>query len=197
MQENLGCVYFFRHLGLKPVKIGYTLDPTPQKRFKDFKTYAPFGAEMLGYVNSSNPFDLEQRLHEKYYRVKLTGEWFDISLKDVENDIKDYSTNESLIARSFFWEKYAEQQKQLIQNNLSGHKDDLSLFLSRFIKGDTSIERKNLRELFNEDRLNKLTPQVFNKSVRKYCNMNNILLQEGKYNGIMRFYFTLVKPHTL
>ena len=42
MTENKGCVYFFRHIGLSPIKIGYSTHESPLDRFNQFKTYAEF-----------------------------------------------------------------------------------------------------------------------------------------------------------
>jgi len=84
-ENNKGCVYFFRHIGLKPVKIGYSTKNDPLMRFEQFKTYAPYGGEVLGYFNDEEPSRAERELHKELIDKRLTGEWFDLTTEDVEN----------------------------------------------------------------------------------------------------------------
>lgn len=113
--ENQGCVYFFRHTGLKPVKIGYSISISPIERFNQFKTYAPFGAEILGFIITENPNELEKLLHEKFSVFRLHGEWFDISEEMVKKAISFHS-NEFQIHSRFKFElefaKYLSQKKE-------------------------------------------------------------------------------------
>ena len=88
MQQEKGCVYFFKHIGLSPVKIGYSTRKSPTSRFNQFKTYAPYGAEMLGFffnlmsLRRSRAFFMR-----KYKPFRLDGEWFDISEDKVFKEI--------------------------------------------------------------------------------------------------------------
>lgn len=92
----MGCVYFFKHKGLKPIKIGYSFSDSPKKRFSDFKTYAPNGAIMVGFILSNEAELLEAHLHEKYRKHRLKGEWFNINVSDAVREIKQIS-NQSTI----------------------------------------------------------------------------------------------------
>jgi len=78
-QEQKGCVYFFRHIGLTPVKIGYSTHESPIKRFEQFKTYAPYGSELIGFIRTYDAKKLETILHERFSAHRLGGEWFEIS----------------------------------------------------------------------------------------------------------------------
>jgi len=92
MEIQRGCVYFFRHVGLSPVKIGYSENESPMNRFFQFKTYAPYGSEILGFIMISEAKLLESDLHRKYASKRLNGEWFDISEEEVKKEI-DFYTN--------------------------------------------------------------------------------------------------------
>jgi hypothetical protein len=81
-----GYVYFFRHIGTTPVKIGMTTSETVQSRFDSFKIYAPYGAEILGYIETDNQLKLEQQIHNTFKEKRLFGEFFEISI-DVVNSI--------------------------------------------------------------------------------------------------------------
>tara|TARA_R110000765_G_C18884416_1_gene602416 strand:- start:413 stop:949 length:537 start_codon:yes stop_codon:yes gene_type:complete len=107
-EEEKQCVYFFRHVGLNPVKIGYSSNSTPLSRFDTFRTYAPFGAELLGFIETKEAKILESDLHKKYSDKRLKGEWFNISAEEVECLIVHYSTETILIEKSNFQIAYAK-----------------------------------------------------------------------------------------
>lgn len=83
-EKKNGCVYFFKHVGLEPIKIGYSTNNDPYKRFSQFKTYAPFGAELVCFELSSMAFEAEKLLHEKFEEKRLCGEWFNISKDEIK-----------------------------------------------------------------------------------------------------------------
>jgi len=87
MKTERGCVYFFRHIGLSPIKIGYSENESPINRFNSFKTYAPYGSEILGFIIISDAKEIESHLHKKYANKRLQGEWFDLSEEDVKKEI--------------------------------------------------------------------------------------------------------------
>jgi len=108
MKEIKGCVYFFRHKGMTPIKIGYSNNETPASRFETMKTYSPFGAEILGCIVSKDASSLESALHKKYVSKRLAGEWFDITEEDVENEILIHGTVAYIEARNKFEASYAK-----------------------------------------------------------------------------------------
>lgn len=89
----MGCVYFFRHNDTDYVKIGMTKSDNPKKRFEAFKTYAPSGGEILGYINCKNYRQIEKELHRQYNAYRVNGEWFNITDSEVENSIDSYKTD--------------------------------------------------------------------------------------------------------
>jgi hypothetical protein len=112
--KELGCVYFFKHVGLKPVKIGYSSSNNPNKRFEQFKTYAPFGAEIIGFIQTEKAKQLEKKLHKKFAAERLDGEWFNISEAEAKNLIEYYTNKEQVKARNNFhilYSKFLESGK--------------------------------------------------------------------------------------
>lgn len=88
-----GYVYFFKHVGLSPVKVGMTTSETVTNRFESFKTYAPYGAEILGYIETENPLKLEQLIHNQFKEKRLQGEFFEISTDIVNSLILKHSSS--------------------------------------------------------------------------------------------------------
>lgn len=97
-----GCVYFFKHVGLDTVKIGYSEHPDPMVRFMEFKVFAPYGAELVGFIPSINPSRLEKVLHKKYAEIRLCGEWFDMTRERALSIIKFHSDLEDVENRNKF-----------------------------------------------------------------------------------------------
>ena len=91
-----GCVYFFKHAGLSPIKIGYSRHESPISRFEQFKTYAPFGAELIGFIRTAEAKKFESELHQKFATNRVKGEWFEISKSDAEKCISFYSNLEDI-----------------------------------------------------------------------------------------------------
>lgn len=105
--EIKGCVYFFKHIGLSPIKIGYTENLSPFDRFKQFKTYAPFGAEILGFFQTDDPKGIESKLHQQLASHRLDGEWFEISENKANEIIDLYTSKEQVKLRNDFQIKFA------------------------------------------------------------------------------------------
>lgn len=83
--KNVKCVYFIRYKGLLPIKIGYSSDIN--KRIMSYKTTSPYDVEVLGIIESETAIKLEKYLHHKYINKKIKGEWFNITDKDVEQEL--------------------------------------------------------------------------------------------------------------
>ena len=97
-----GCIYFFKHIGLDPIKIGFTTNDSPIDRFKQFSTYAPYGSEIVGFSQVDNPKSIETKLHMKYSNKRLSGEWFDITIQEAEKEIKIMRSKEEAEKRNNF-----------------------------------------------------------------------------------------------
>jgi hypothetical protein len=114
-QQQKGCVYFFRHIGLSPVKIGYSTNESPINRFNQFKTYAPYGSEILGFIQTKDAKELESILHSKYASKRFNSEWFEISEEDVNREVDFYSNIEDIRERNEFQIAWANN---LLQNKI-------------------------------------------------------------------------------
>lgn len=131
-----GCVYFFKHTGLSPVKIGFTRNKSPNKRFACLNTYSPYGCEIVGFIYTDNPKEVEQELHLKYIKNKLNNEWFEISITDVNNEIEFYNNRQFLIDKNNFSINWLESKidiptkktrKEKYDEFLKLHNKDISI----------------------------------------------------------------------
>jgi len=107
-KEN-GCVYFLKHVGLTPIKIGYSNNENPINRFNQFKTYAPYGSELVGFIITSDAKKLETELHKKYSNDRLSGEWFDLTREQAEKDIEFHSNLEDIKRKNDFQLAWAKE----------------------------------------------------------------------------------------
>lgn len=72
-------IYFFKHKRVAGVKIGRTSGDSVNQRFACFKTYSPFGAEILGFFECDNCVQKEIELHRRFSALRMHGEFFNIS----------------------------------------------------------------------------------------------------------------------
>lgn len=63
-------------------KIGRTVDPA--SRAKTFGIQLPFEVEFVLLIKSDDYSGLEARLHERFAKKRVNGEWFKLSGKDIE-----------------------------------------------------------------------------------------------------------------
>jgi hypothetical protein len=131
IKNNRGCVYFFRHIGLTPIKIGYSENESPINRFNQFKTYAPYGSEIIGFIIISDAKDLESFLHRKYASKRLSGEWFELTEEEVNREIDFYTNVSDIKDKNEFqiaWAKHLEDKKNNISLEIKTSKKPLSNF---------------------------------------------------------------------
>lgn len=188
MVKKEGCVYFFRHVGLSPVKIGYSENESPISRFQSFKMYAPYGAEMLGFINCENPHKMEMELHKKYSCRRINGEWFEITEDEVSEIIKTKTTKVQSEERNSFWEEFAKRKGEVSISALTLGEKFVNFMDSKIVES-IKINRTELKDEYLKFSNSNITPQKFNKKVRLYAAKKNIKLHESKYNGIFHFYF--------
>lgn len=152
--EKKGCVYFFRHVGLEPIKIGYSENPSPINRFYQFKTYAPFGAEIIGFIQTEEAKEIESKLHQKYSSKRLEGEWFLLSEEDCCKEIEFYTDKEDIKQRNNFqiaWAKYLskkESEKQLFLTEVKiNNKDKFSSFKKLYLENN-NLNRTQISKIY-------------------------------------------------
>lgn len=152
--KEKGCVYFFRHIGLSPVKIGYSTNESPLSRFNQFKTYAPYGSEILGFIQTDDAKNIESILHQKYSQKRLNGEWFEMTEKEVLYEVDFYSNIEDVKERNEFqiqWAKELNLRKYKIKEEVSSYKDIKQIFLDRYSK-DPKLNKTHFAKEYNISR---------------------------------------------
>lgn len=157
VEKEKGCVYFFKHVGLSPIKIGFSTNESPLSRFEQFRTYAPFGAELVGFIRTYEPLELETILHAKYALKRLKGEWFDITNADVEREIELYSNISDIQEMNYFqieWSKHLEKKKNpyLDLGNQSTRKIIIDEFLINkdFNRSELAVNLKVSRQYIHK-----------------------------------------------
>ena len=138
-----GCVYFFRHVGLSPVKIGYSEENSPINRFISFKTYAPYGSEILGFIESYDAKEIETILHNKFSSKRLKGEWFEISIEEIDCQIKLYSDAEDLESKRKFELDWAMHKKKYTHIK----KTPKEIFIEMYLENPNIKKSKIARDL--------------------------------------------------
>jgi len=191
--KEKGCVYFFRHIGLTPVKIGYSSHESPIGRFEQFSTYAPYGSEILNFIISENAKELESILHERFSSNRLKGEWFEITENEVDSVCKFYNNQEEIKRRNEFYILYS---KSLIKNydKISDSFEKIPSDLIEIFNGlDRNIRlyNKDLLSICNYDALKIRELKLFLKS---YCIKNDIKYVDGTFNN--KRYFKLNTEQT-
>ena len=97
-------VYLFKQTGTEFVKIGMTKNSDVLERFRQFSTYAPQGAEIVGVIATDNALQLEKNLHNIYKDKRLNGEFFRLTDRECLEIIKKYNDQKRNKAISLFFE---------------------------------------------------------------------------------------------
>lgn len=152
--EGKGCVYFFKHVGSSPIKIGFSTKESPIERFESFKTYAPYGGEIVGFIRSFEAKALESELHVKLSASRLNGEWFDITIDKALNLIKYYTGTEDQEEVSLFNIEFAKklERESVLRNKVNQTSQSIvSKFNLTFRK--QKCEEYTVREVLNKGEL--------------------------------------------
>jgi hypothetical protein len=80
--DNSGYVYFYGSLYHKIVKIGCSNNP--KFRVLSFKNEYPFDTELILTIPTSDKLKLEKYYHRRFLDKRITGEWFGLSERDIE-----------------------------------------------------------------------------------------------------------------
>lgn len=137
--EKTGCVYFFRHKSLTPVKIGMSSSLDCHSRFKSFCTYAPYGGIVIACILTEDPRGLEARMHELFSEQRLNGEWFDITAHDIKSAVRGMTCSHANLT---------DESSFDISDTLSDDKTvrKLKLSLDKAIKNGERINKSMLAE---------------------------------------------------
>jgi len=164
METKKGYVYFLKHNGLNPIKIGCTKGFSPIKRINCYNSYSPYGIDILGYIETDNHKELEKFLHETFKHLRLNNEWFDLSIEQVNSVISEFKIN-------------GEIDKSIIENKYISKDDILKKWLlNNFIIG-SKIHNKELVSKFKNDFIDEY---VYNaKSVINILKKSSIEFKKG------------------
>ena len=181
-EKQKGCVYFFKHIGLNPVKIGYSTNESPVIRFDAFKTYAPYGAELIGFIRTLEAKELETLLHEKFSSNRINGEWFEITIDQVNSIIEFYSNIEDIKEKNEF--QIAWAKKCDIKSDLNGEELFFSLYSLEkneiFIKQEI-LQKSDLWKMFTKEQLKNIM-EKYNIKMKSYRTSSSVVK-----NGIRLF----------
>jgi hypothetical protein len=172
-----GCVYFFRHIGLSPVKIGYSTNESPINRFESFKTYAPYGAELLGFIMTKESKELESILHQRFSAKRLKGEWFEVSKEDVDKVVSFYSNLEDIKEKNEFEIAWL---KKIANKNL--------IFL------EDEFELSSFSNFFSIEHTQEKTEKVI---LNKGEIIDILKINKNKFKKIEEFFNLKIKSHRI
>lgn len=141
-------IYFFKHKKISGVKIGRTSGDSVNQRFSCFKTYSPFGAEILGFFECDNCVVKEIELHKRFSMLRMHGEFFNISddiVKSIVLENESYLNKMTLVFNEWLSNPENDMQKlkQLLRSiNRIDNKPELTntqiLILSKYKPGTSN-----------------------------------------------------------
>lgn len=179
-------VYFFKHNNINAIKIGKTSGDSVLDRFNSFRTYAPFGAEIVGFFETDNGHRDEKELHQLFKNHRLEGEFFDISVDMVRNIV--YKKNKSYHkALSIFneWIANSENDSSKLISLMDKAKvtefdqsNILSKSIIQYIKNNFEVNqwyqfKESYNNLVNSDHNNECSKVAFKKNLEYFANTND------------------------
>lgn len=123
-------VYFVKSTN-NLIKIGSTTNV--ERRLKQLQTGSPGELELLGYIETEDSYALESKLHEEYKTLRVSGEWFNIPVKQVEELIDKYNDSKLI--------NYGVNKNLL--NNFNDESVRLLLSKSELTQRDGKCTREN------------------------------------------------------
>lgn len=82
-----GIVYFIKSNSNNDIKIGYDTSESGMERFNTLKTAASRGLDFVGYIPTDNCPELERQMHEQFAEHRQEGEWFEVGIGIVCQEI--------------------------------------------------------------------------------------------------------------
>jgi hypothetical protein len=153
IEFDYGSVYFFRHIGLTPVKIGYSTNESPINRFEQFKTYAPYGAEIVGFIQTTEAKEIETRLHNKYQSKRLNGEWFELTDDEIKKEIEIYTSVEISKQKSQFEYAWAKHLKKINELKKKTKEETIKDSIELAYHENENFNRSQLAKVLNISRV--------------------------------------------
>lgn len=182
-------IYFFKHKEIPAIKIGRTTRDSVNIRFSQFKTYSPYGSEIIGFFECENCIELERKIHIELKQFRLHGEFFNITEEHAKSIINKYDNSFKKIKYIFNeWianpENNVEELQRLIKNaNAKIAIDD---------EEKETIESEKLREYFTHGFDFMTTTQILNiiikndkdKHIRYNINKIGAALKKLNFNRV-------------
>ena len=139
----MSVVYFVKHKGQDPIKIGYTSNL--KNRMGDLAVSSPHGLDLVGVIKSPEAKELESKIHKRLDAHRLRGEWFNISVqeaKDITTEFDEDYKSELKILHNLLQEKNISitEVRKIITSHLGDEgkidifkdmKDNVKLFISK------------------------------------------------------------------
>jgi len=91
------------------VKIG--VSENPKQRVSSLQTGCPYKISVIGQINTSTPFEVETRLHERYNKRKKRGEWYDLTAREKARLVALCDLNRAEVDRRYA--KTPEKRREL------------------------------------------------------------------------------------
>ena len=154
-------VYFYKHNGLSPIKIGITTNENPLQRFNEGKTYAPYGLEFLGFIETNDSRNLEKLLHSKYSDKRVCAEWFEITKENVKYEIEVHSRPDFL------------KEKEDFEISFAKTKIDKIIITNQYFKNEIPIMEDNIvfdyRNLYEKNIIKEKKDKII--SIKQYIKL--------------------------
>ncbi len=73
------------------IKIG--ISEEVNRRLKQLQTGSPYELKLMGWIEPENDRALEKELHTKYSKERTHGEWFDLGVCEVLEELREHTTD--------------------------------------------------------------------------------------------------------
>lgn len=87
-----------------------------RQRVAQLKSSSPVECELLAVLKSKNADDLEKSLHSKYHSLRVRGEWFALSKKDLFEILDPVNDLKLLLNEMETWGFFQLGMSELINN---------------------------------------------------------------------------------
>lgn len=192
MRNEFGCVYFLKPVGFDFVKIGYSKEPNPDKRRVAMSMYYPYGLELVDFIQSYKPYELEKKIHKKLEAFRIKGEWFKVSKDQIETMVNLYTDAEDLSIRNEALSLIADRlaiKKGYV--NLGEGEKQFSKSFTKFIHANVEFQQKErikYKDLYRkfDNELN-YSQREFNKELRLYLEKMGFKVKSIVVNGVRMY----------
>lgn len=192
MRNEFGCVYFLKPVGMDFVKIGYSKEPNPNKRRVAISMYYPYGVEIVDFIQSYKPYELEKKIHKKLDAFKIKGEWYKVSKDQIETLVNLYTDAEELSIKNEAMSLIADRlaiKKGYVDLHDDEHEFDI-IFVD-YIKNNIDFKKRlriNYKELYSKfENTQDYSLREFNKELKLYLEKIGYEVKSIVSNGVRMY----------